>query len=143
MRDLELVADCSRCAGLCCVLLPFRAEDGFGVDKAGGEACHNLDDRNLCRIHDRLSGSGWTGCVRYDCEGAGQHVTQATYAGLDWRSGAVNLAEMAAVFSVMRVLHSHLAALDPDSAAFVETAALTNGTPEDLLALDLGDLPGP
>ena len=142
MTRPELVADCSRCAGLCCVLLPFRAEDGFAVDKAGGDACQNLDERNLCRIHDRLSESGWSGCVRYDCQGAGQRVTQATYAGVDWRSGEANRAEMAAVFSVMRVLHSHLADLDPDSAAFAETAALATGAPEDLLALDLSDLPG-
>ena len=142
MTDLELVADCSQCAGLCCVLLPFRTEDGFGADKAGGEACANLDRRNLCRIHDRLVESGWPGCVRYDCQGAGQHVTRTTYTGQDWRSGGVNLAEMAAVFSVMRVLHSHLAELDPSSDAFARTAALTEGTPEELLSLDLGDLPG-
>lgn len=142
MTDLELVADCSRCAGLCCVLLPFRAEDGFGVDKAGGDPCRNLDESNLCRIHDRLEESGWPGCVRYDCQGAGQHLTQTTYAGQDWRSGDVNLAEMAAAFSVMRVLHAHLAELDPASTAFAETAALTAGTSEELLGLDLGDLPG-
>lgn len=141
MTDLELVADCSKCAGLCCVLLPFRARDGFGVDKGGGEACDHLDGDNLCRIHDRLSESGWAGCVRYDCQGAGQHVTQATYAGRAWRSGEVDLGEMAAAFSVMRVLHAHLASLDPESAAFARTVALTAGTPEDLLALDLDALP--
>ena len=143
MTDLELVTDCSKCAGLCCVLLPFRAEDGFGADKAGGDPCGNLDGRNLCRIHDRLSESGWTGCVRYDCQGAGQHVTQTTYAGSDWRSGDIDLGEMAATFSVMRVLHAHLATLDPESAEFAATAALTAGTPEDLLTLDLDELLDP
>ncbi len=142
MTELELAADCSRCAGLCCVLLPFRAADGFGRDKPGGEACHHLDPDALCRIHDRLDESGWPGCVRYDCQGAGQHVTQGTYAGQDWRSGGVNLAEMAAAFSVMRVLHAHLAELDPSSEAFSQTAALTTGTPDELLSLDLSDLPG-
>ena len=143
MTDLELVADCSKCAGLCCVLLPFRARDGFGADKAGGEACDHLDGDNLCRIHDRLSESGWTGCVRYDCQGAGQHVTRTTYAGRDWRSGEVDLGEMAAAFSVMRVLHAHLAELDPESAAYARTAVLTRGTPEELLSLDLDALPEP
>ena len=142
MTGLELAADCSRCAGLCCVLLPFRSVDGFGGDKSGGEACDNLADDNLCRIHDRLEESGWSGCVRYDCQGAGQHVTQVTYAGRDWRSGEVNLAEMAAVFSVMRVLHGRLAELDPSSEAFAATAALTTGSAEDLLGLDLSELPG-
>jgi hypothetical protein len=143
VTDLELVADCSRCAGLCCVLLPFKRTDGFGVDKAGGDPCANLDDSNLCRIHDRLSESGWTGCVRYDCQGAGQHVTQATYAGRDWRAGEVDLGEMAATFSVMRVLHAHLSELDPSSPAYARTAALATGSPEELLGLDLDALPGP
>ena len=142
MTGLDLVADCSRCAGLCCVLLPFRAADGFGADKPGGVACDHLDGADLCRIHDRLAQSGWPGCVRYDCQGAGQHVTQTTYAGRGWRSGEVDLGEMAAVFSVMRVLHARLAELDPASDAFAATAALTAGTPEELLALDLSDLPG-
>jgi hypothetical protein len=142
VTGLELVADCSQCAGLCCVLLPFRAEDGFGRDKPGGEACGNLDAAHLCRIHDRLAESGWSGCVRYDCQGAGQHVTQTTYAGQDWRASEVNLAEMAAVFSVMRVLHAHLAELDPSTSAYAETAALTTGTADQLLELDLSQLPG-
>jgi hypothetical protein len=142
VTDLELVADCSQCAGLCCVLLPFRASDGFGADKPGGVACDHLDGDNLCRIHECLSESGWTGCVRYDCQGAGQHVTRTTYAGRDWRSGEVDLGEMAAVFSVMRVLHARLATLDPGSAAFARTAALTTRTPEGLLAVDLDALPG-
>ncbi len=138
--EIELSADCSRCAGLCCVLLPFRAVDGFAVDKPGGTPCTNLRDDNLCGIHDRLAESGWPGCTAYDCRGAGQHVTQGTYAGLAWRDGDVHLGEMAAVFSVMRVLHGRLAGLDPASAAYAELAAATTGTPEELLALDLDDL---
>jgi hypothetical protein len=137
--EIELTADCSRCAGLCCVLLPFKAADGFGVDKSGGTPCHNLDDENLCTIHDRLDSSGWPGCSRYDCQGAGQHVTQVTYADRDWRSGEVNLAEMAAVFSVMRVLHGRLAELDPASPEYVDIAALTAAGPETLLTAALDD----
>lgn len=140
--EIELVADCARCAGLCCVLLPFRAADGFGVDKAGGTPCGNLLADHRCGIHDRLAESGWPGCVAYDCQGAGQHVTQTTYAGRDWRAGEVNLAEMAAAFSVMRVLHAHLAGLDPRSTAHARVAALTTGSPEDLLALDLDAVVG-
>ena len=42
-----LQSDCSSCFGLCCVLLPFSAVSGFGVDKPGGRPCHHLggDDR--------------------------------------------------------------------------------------------------
>lgn len=120
------------------MLLPFRAADGFAVDKPGGTPCTNLRDDDLCGIHDRLAESGWPGCAAYDCQGAGQHVTQATYAGRSWRDGDVHLGEMAAVFSVMRVLHGRLAGLDPASAEYAELAAATTGTPEELLALDLG-----
>ena len=38
----ELTADCSRCFALCCVLLPYRRDAGFGADKPGGVACHHL-----------------------------------------------------------------------------------------------------
>ena len=137
---LELTADCSRCAGLCCVLLPFRAADGFGADKPGGTPCHHLAGDNLCTIHHRLDSSGWPGCSRYDCQGAGQQVTQVTYAGRDWRAGEVDLPEMAAVFSVVRVLHEQLAGLDPASPRHAELRRLTTCTPEELLALDLDGL---
>ena len=138
-RAIELVADCSRCSGLCCVLLPFRTEQGFGVDKPGGTPCLNLADDGLCTIHDDLSARGWPGCAAYDCQGAGQQVTQVTYAGRSWRE-VDNLAEMAAVFSVVRVLHARLAELDPGSPAYAEVAAATSLSPDDLLALDLDDL---
>lgn len=134
---LQLTADCSRCAGLCCVLLPFQASQGFGVDKAGGTPCHHLADDNLCTIHDRLAESGWEGCVRYDCQGAGQHVTQVTYAGRDWRSGEVNLAEMAAVFSVVRVLFARLAELDPASPERAELVSALRLGPDELLTLSI------
>lgn len=137
---IELTADCSRCAGLCCVLLPFRAGDGFGADKPGGTPCSHLEADDRCGIHEQLDASGWPGCSAYDCRGAGQQVTQVTYGGRSWRDGDANLGEMAAVFSVMRVLHGMLAELAPDSPARDDLAALTHGSPDELLGLDLDDL---
>ena len=138
---LELVADCSRCSGLCCVLLPFRSVDGFGADKPGGTPCSHLRADDLCGIHGRLSESGWPGCAAYDCRGAGQQVTQVTYAGRSWREQG-NLAEMAAVFSVMKVLHGMLVRLAGSDAADLRARilALTAGAPEQLLALDLEEI---
>ena len=125
------------------MLLPFRAADGFGTDKPGGTPCAHLRPDDLCGIHDRLAGSGWSGCAAYDCRGAGQQVTQVTYAGRSWREED-NLAEMAAVFSVMRVLHGLLARLEtvPGDPGSVRSRVLahTVGSPEDLLALDLDEL---
>lgn len=138
---LELVADCSRCSGLCCVLLPFRSGDGFGADKPGGTPCSHLRADDLCGIHDRLSDSGWPGCAAYDCRGAGQQVTQVTYAGRSWREQD-NLPEMAAVFSVMKVLHGMLVRLAGSAAADLRARvlALTAGSPEELLALDVEEI---
>jgi hypothetical protein len=81
----ELVADCSRCFGLCCVLLPFAAASGFGMDKASGTPCPHLDRDDRCAIHATLREDGWPGCAVFDCHGAGQQVSQVTYRGVSWR----------------------------------------------------------
>ncbi len=144
----SLVADCEQCFALCCVLLPFSAVSGFGIDKPGGTPCPNLADDDRCRIHATLRRDGWAGCVTFDCFGAGQQVSQVTYGGVSWRESD-NLGEMAAVLSVMRPLHEMLAHLteverrSPDPAAtelMAEIVVLTGATPTELLAVDLDDL---
>jgi hypothetical protein len=72
---VDLVADCSRCVGLCCVLLPFQRSADFAFDKQAGEPCRHLADDHRCRIHASLLADGMRGCVAYDCFGAGQAVT--------------------------------------------------------------------
>jgi uncharacterized protein YjbI with pentapeptide repeats len=143
-----LTADCSRCFGLCCVLLPFSAASGFGADKASGTPCTHLDGADRCRIHATLREDGWPGCTVFDCFGAGQQVSQVTYGGVSWREQD-NLGEMAAVLSVMRQLHEMLAHLSeaqrrsPDAAAqavLTEVVALVDRPPEELLALDVDEL---
>jgi hypothetical protein len=144
----SLVADCDRCFALCCVLLPFAAVSGFGIDKQGGTPCPNLADDDRCSIHATLRRDGWSGCVTFDCFGAGQQVSQVTYAGVSWREHD-NLAEMAAVLSVMRVLHEMLAHLtevgrrSPDPVASdlaAEIVSMTGSTPNQLLDIDLDHL---
>ena len=102
---LELRADCSRCAGLCCVALAFAASADFAFDKFAGDACPNLGQDSRCGIHDRLREEGFSGCVAYDCFGAGQHVVQATFAGQDWRQAPETAERMFAAFTAMRQLH--------------------------------------
>jgi hypothetical protein len=144
----SLVADCGGCFGLCCVLLPFQAASGFGIDKAGGTPCPNLAGDDRCSIHATLRKDGWAGCVTFDCFGAGQQVSQVTYAGVSWREHD-NLPEMAAVLSVMRVLHEMLAHLtevgrrSPDPVASqlaTEVVRMTAATPNELLDIDLDHL---
>lgn len=146
----ELVADCGSCFGLCCVLLPFRREGGFGIDKDSGEPCHHLDPGDGCRIHDSLRTSGWPGCAAFDCFGAGQQVSNVTYGGTSWREHD-NLGEMAAVLSVMRQLHEMLAHLGEVSRRAPEVGpsaqrdaivTLTRSDPVTLLAADLDEIRG-
>lgn len=148
MRRLE--ADCSQCFGLCCVALPFARSADFPVDKPGGEPCRNLLADHRCGIHDRLLEGGWRGCVTFDCFGAGQQVSQVTFGGVSWREAPATAPTMYAVLPVMRQLHEMLAhlrdalALEPDeatrhglTAVADEVSAATDGTPDELLAVDL------
>ena len=148
---LELSADCSRCAGLCCVAPAFARSSDFAIDKPAGRACPHLRTDFRCEIHDRLAERGFPGCAAFDCFGAGQHLVQGTFGGADWRSGGDVADQMFALLPVLRQLHElawHLTeALKLDAAsrlhgrlrvALEETEQLSGGTPEQLLALDLG-----
>ncbi|WP_203776861.1 pentapeptide repeat-containing protein [Paractinoplanes deccanensis] len=150
MTSRELHADCTRCAGLCCVAPAFAKSSDFAVNKAAGQPCLNLADDFRCRIHDRLDASGFHGCVVFDCFGAGQRITQETFGGRSWREAPELSGPMFAVLPVMRQLHEimwYLAeALKLDEArrvhpkleeALSATDRLAGGTPEDLRALDL------
>ncbi len=107
-QDSSLTPDCDRCCGLCCVAPAFYATADFAIEKAAGEPCPNLTTEFRCAIHDRLRGEGFSGCVVYDCFGAGQKVTQLTFNGQDWRHAPGIAAPMFAVFSIMRQLHELL-----------------------------------
>ncbi|MEO6278850.1 hypothetical protein [Roseateles sp.] len=85
----HLKADCSACAALCCVIPPFDAVQGFGFDKPAEKACHHLCADFRCGIHDGLIERGFSGCVAFDCLGAGQRLTaQAVerFGSADWRA---------------------------------------------------------
>jgi hypothetical protein len=142
-----LQADCSQCFGLCCVLLPFSRQDGFAISKPGGTPCGNLSSDDRCTIHDKLADTGWPGCVRFDCFGAGQRVSNETYGGVSWREHG-DLGEMGAVLSVMRQLHELIALLDEavrrGSASaqplLERVLEVSGGTPAEVLAADLDEL---
>lgn len=70
----ELAARCDACAALCCVLPRFERSAQFAHTKPAFDPCRNLAGHR-CTIHDRLTGSGYVGCVAFDCLGAGQRVT--------------------------------------------------------------------
>lgn len=104
----ELTADCSRCAGLCCVAPSFAASSDFAISKAAGQRCRNLADDFGCAIHAQLRERGFPGCTVYDCFGAGQHVTQVTLGGRTWRQSPDLAGTMFTAFEVVRALHETL-----------------------------------
>lgn len=149
-RREDLGADCANCFGLCCVALAFSRSVDFPVDKPAGQPCTNLDPHDACRIHPELRDRGWKGCTVFDCSGAGQKVSRHTFAGRSWRDDAETQRSMFATFPVVRRLHELLRYLDeaitlvePHAdvaewrAAFEHVRALSDGTPEALVALDV------
>jgi hypothetical protein len=145
----QLRADCSRCAGLCCVVPAFSASADFAVDKPAGQACRHLGHDFRCGIHDRLRPEGFAGCAAYDCFGAGQRVVQETFGGIDWRDSSDVAADVFAAFRRVRALHELLWHLDHAlrlpaaahlrsalSATYDEIDRLAGGDPQALRAVD-------
>ena len=158
MTDLPLIddrshlrADCSRCAGLCCVAPAFAASADFAIDKPAGQPCPNLREDFRCDIHAELREGGFPGCTVFDCFGAGQRITQETFDGRSWREAPELAAAQFAVLPVMRQLHEALWYLTealalPAAAALrgevrrvlEQTERLTAGSAAELVALDVG-----
>ncbi|WP_144712930.1 pentapeptide repeat-containing protein [Curtobacterium pusillum] len=149
-RRADLGADCANCFGLCCVALAFAKSADFPFDKAAGDPCTNLDETDGCRIHPHLRERGFAGCTVFDCSGAGQKVSRHTFAGRSWRDDAATQRAMFATFPVVRRLHELLRYLDeaitlvhgraddgPWVAAFERVLALSDGSPEELAAVDV------
>ncbi len=146
----HLRADCANCFGLCCVAPAFAVSVDFAIDKSAGQPCPNLCSDFACGIHADLRPRGFRGCTVYDCFGAGQHVAQETFGGRDWRQIPETAQQMFDVFSVMRQLHELLWYLtealtllparslrDALESKLAETERLTQGSPEQLVKLDL------
>ena len=145
-----LQADCSRCTGLCCMVPAFGVSADFPIDKPAGVPCPNLEGHR-CGIHARLRDEGFRGCVTFDCIGAGQHVTEVSVQGRDWRTDARTAAQVRAVFPVARRLSElrwYLAEAieiagtgalgDALAEADRETGRLLDLGPEAMSALDVG-----
>lgn len=105
----DMKTDCSACTSLCCVALHFDRGEDFALNKPAGVPCPNLSDTSFsCAIHSDLTRSGFGGCVKFDCLGAGQHTVQEVFGGTDWRGHPELLPEMMEVFRILRRLHQSL-----------------------------------
>ena len=105
-------SDCSKCKGICCVVLPFDRDQGFGFDKAACEPCPKLNADFSCAIHSSLEACGFSGCSRYECFGAGQRITRALDLRDDWFRDEAMLALVYKWFRASRELHEKLVLLD-------------------------------
>ena len=110
---MDLVADCDRCAGLCCVAPAFARSADFAIDKPAGRPCPNLGADHRCGIHADLAERGFRGCTVYDCFGAGQHIVRLT----------AEPARRYALLPGMRQLHE-LAWLLTEALAFAEARGI-------------------
>ncbi|MBX3622698.1 MAG: hypothetical protein KF891_22240 [Rhizobacter sp.] len=136
----HLRADCAACVGLCCVVPPFDAVQGFGFDKPAHTPCPHLAADFRCSIHAELVDRGFRGCTVFDCHGAGQRVSQRLFPGRDWTDSPQTARQMYDAYSVMRSLHELMAMLhtaqthvdDPRLAAQCdEIEAMCERTPVD------------
>jgi hypothetical protein len=113
-----LRADCSRCAGLCCVVPAFYAFQGFAFDKPAHAPCRHLTLEHQCEVHPELIAKGFPGCASFDCYGAGQRVTQELFEGATWRASAGTAAQMFTAFTTYLTLHQLMATLAVAEANF-------------------------
>jgi len=146
----HLRPQCEKCFGLCCVALYFSKQDGFPTDKNAGIPCPNLTEDFHCANHEKLGALGLKGCVAYECFGAGQQVSQVTFAGQNWRQEPSSANLMFQVFLIMRQLHemcwyltealsykSSSPLYEEIEASLSTTEHITQFTPDSLLEFDL------
>ncbi len=110
----HLRADCSACVALCCVIPPFDAVQGFGFDKPAQSPCRHLCDDHRCGIHDALVERSFSGCVAFDCLGAGQRLTALAverFGSADWRARPEVAQWLFAAYPRMRQAQEWLAGL--------------------------------
>ncbi len=111
LSEIDLKPDCKNCVAYCCVALAFDESDMFAYDKQAAEPCKHLDSQHACSIHDNLKEQGFPGCVRYNCFGAGQRVTNEIFEGRSWRDQPDEAQEMFDTYRSMHRVHEFLALL--------------------------------
>ncbi len=108
MSDADpLTTDCSKCAALCCMVFAFDQGRDFAFSKNPGEPCRNLAGHR-CSIHSNLTNEGFSGCVAYDCLGAGNRVVQEVFAGRSWQQDPRLIGPMMEAFAAMREVHKRI-----------------------------------
>lgn len=149
MRE-SLTADCLKCFGLCCTALNITASSDFAINKPAGAPCPHLHGDFRCNIHRNLREKGFKGCTVFDCLGAGQKVSQATFNGQSWMDYPEVADKMFRVFPFMEQLYEMIAfiseALTYDVSPLLleklmkqleKLQSLTDSDADSLLSLDM------
>lgn len=100
-----LEGDCANCTALCCIAFAFDVSESFGCEKAAGDPCPHLGGDSRCSIHADRAKRGFSGCIGYDCLGAGQRVTQELFPQQSWQDSDALRERMLAAFRAMREVH--------------------------------------
>lgn len=145
MDQHDLQSDCENCQGICCVAPPFAKSAEFAFAKEEGEPCKHLGGDNRCSIHDDLADQGFSGCIKFECFGAGQKVTGHHFKGQSWRDDHLTAKRMFHIFFIVKSLHwmiIELMAKDPkDNAERINhLEQLTFASEDELIGLDLNSL---
>lgn len=105
MQIPDFRGDCQNCLGLCCMAFAFDASDMFAYDKPAGQPCRHLTGDYGCAIHDQRVAKGFAGCLKYDCLGAGQRISQTVFAGKSWRDSDETRRQIIDAFRALRQVH--------------------------------------
>lgn len=84
--------------------LALDAGNAFAIDKPAGIPCPHLS-KHRCTIHADLKDRGFTGCIAYECAGAGQH-TIALFDGESWQDNPDLLDAQMDTFRDLKSLHN-------------------------------------
>ncbi|MFV2003213.1 MAG: hypothetical protein ACC619_09565, partial [Paracoccaceae bacterium] len=82
--------------------------EAFAIHKPAAQPCPHLDARHRCTIHENLAARGFSGCVQFSCNGAGQRVIHEVFAGQSWRDHPELTQPMIEAFGAMRQVHAQL-----------------------------------
>lgn len=110
--QISFQSDCSKCASLCCFAYAFTEGVEFPIDKDADELCPHIGEQSGCDIHPEREAAGFSGCIKYDCLGAGQRVVQEVFQGKSWRDDPALLQPMGQGLRVMKIVHQQLQLLE-------------------------------
>ena len=107
----DFVSKCENCAALCCVAFPFEKSEAFAENKDADRPCRHLSDKQKCGIHASRSELNYSGCIQFDCYGAGPRVLQDIFELELADRVAAHTSDVLEAFRQLTKIHTALAQL--------------------------------